>query len=97
MKLKLVDDAGKVWTYGTAQVQYLALLLGTLWATVPDELRTGLLTSLGLTPLQFYMVSLVLHGLATYAARSVEVVPKVPPPEPPTAMDSMARQLTEDK
>lgn len=74
MKIKLVDDYNKVWTYGTAQVQYLAMALGGLWASLPEEIRQGFLQSLGLSPTQFFLVSIALHGLATYAARSVELV-----------------------
>lgn len=81
MKLKLVDDYNKVWTYGTAQVQYLAVALGTLWSTMPEDLRSGFLNSLGLTPTQFFLVSVLFHALATYAARSVELVK--PPKEEP--------------
>lgn len=79
MKFKLVDDANKVWTYGTAWVQYFAMLLGGLWASLPEDMRTGFLQSLGLTGLQFFMVSITLHALATYAARIVEKVPSAPP------------------
>jgi len=81
MKLKLVDDAGQVWKYGTAQVQYLVLLLGSTWAALPEEMRTGVLQALGLTPLQFYLVSITLHSLATYAARVVEKKPAPPAEE----------------
>lgn len=83
MKFKLVDDANRVWTYGTAWVQYLAMLLGGLWASLPEDMRAGFLNSLGLTGLQFFMVSITLHALATYAARIVEKVP----PEPPRISD----------
>lgn len=76
MKIKLVDDYKQVWTYGTAQVQYLAVALGSLWAALPEDIKQGFLQTLGLTPMQFFLVSIFLHGLATYAARSVELVPK---------------------
>ncbi len=83
-KLKLVEDASKVWKYGCMQMQYLAMVLGTIWAGLPEDVRRGFLESLGLTPLQFYLASIALSASATYFARIVEKAPaQVEDREPP--------------
>lgn len=79
-KVQLIEDIKDVWKYATMQVQYIATLLLGVWVALTPEQQGSFLTTLGLRPDQFALVSIGMLVASTVLARITKVT-KTPPPE----------------
>lgn len=76
MKVALVEDARKVWRYGTMVVVYVVSGAASVWLTLTESQQQSILALLGMTPEQALGYGALLVAAATAITRHTQVVPK---------------------